>query len=304
MSAPPNISVIIPAFRAAATIGRAFSSIAAQTTPPREVVVVDDGSDDHTADAAAKFSPRFEAAGIILKIFRQANLGPSAARNRAIRESSGTWLAFLDADDEWLPTKVERSLAIAAGTGANFVAHDFLISNNSREDRADCARHCPPGTDPFLAQLLRGFIATSTVVVRRDLIVRAGGFDPGLRSGQDYDLWLAVLTLPGINFRIFPEALSRYHVTANSISTRVDMRRQAALTILARHRESLRGRVQSPAWTTTLRVLIIHAQAALMHAKQGHVGAALVDALRIPASLIMTLSLPNAVGRTNYLAQQ
>lgn len=303
MLAPADISVIVPAFRAAGTIERALLSIAAQTTVPKEVVVVDDGSDDGTADVAAAYTEHLAGNGVSLKVIRQCNLGPGAARNRAIRESSGDWLAFLDADDEWLPQKIERSMVAASEGRASFISHDYLAVYDGRETAINCARHCPPGTDPFVAQILRGFIATSTVLARRELIVRAGGFDPELRSGQDYDLWLAMLALPETRFRAFPEFLSRYHVTANSVSTQVDLRRRAALAILARHRKSLRGRVASPLATAALRVLIIHVQAALMHAKQGVIGAALIDALLTPASLIMTLGQPFAAARPNYLAQ-
>lgn len=298
-----DVSAIMPAWRAQATIGRALASIAAQTIPPREAIVVDDGSDDGTAKAAEACGPRLAAAGIALKVVRQPHLGPGAARNRAIVESSGAWLAFLDADDEWLPAKIERSLAVAAESGADILSHNYLTVDGGRETPADCARHCPPGADPFTAQLLRGFIATITVMARRDLVLRGGGFDSSLRSGQDYDLWLALLALPGTGFRVFPEALARYHITADSVSSRVGLRREAALAILARHWRCLRGRTRAPLGTAFLRVLIIHAQAAAMHTRRSEFRAAAGAAFRIPMSLLMTLASPPPQVRPNYLIQ-
>jgi glycosyltransferase involved in cell wall biosynthesis len=93
------ISVVIPVFNGAAYIGQAIESVLGQTLPPREVIVVDDGSTDETADAVRKYQPR-----VVYR--RQPNQGPGAARNLGIRESKGELLAFLDSDDLWLPPKL------------------------------------------------------------------------------------------------------------------------------------------------------------------------------------------------------
>ena len=105
-----DVSVIVAAYQAAGTIGRALRSIAGQTLKPREVVVVDDGSSDGTFEAAESEAPNMN--GIELRVFKTwENHGAGAARNRAIAESREPTLAFLDADDEWLPEKLERSTA-------------------------------------------------------------------------------------------------------------------------------------------------------------------------------------------------
>src|SRR5690349_17735421 len=114
----PTYSVIIPAFNAAATVGRAIDSAVSQTLPPVEVIVVDDGSRDDTFSAASKF-------GGNVKVIRQTNAGPGAARNRAVSESTGEWLAFLDADDSWLPHKMERQ----------FKSHADLIHSAAQNPR-------------------------------------------------------------------------------------------------------------------------------------------------------------------------
>ena len=103
-----DVSVVIPAWQAAATIGRALASIGTQTATPGEVIVVDDGSTDGTAAAAQT------AVGLLggspLCVLTQTNAGAGAARNRGIEAAQGRLLAFLDADDEWLPGKLERSI--------------------------------------------------------------------------------------------------------------------------------------------------------------------------------------------------
>lgn len=295
-----DVSVVTPAFNARATIARTLASIAAQTMRPREVIVVDDGSTDGTVAAAEACAP--EMRGIALKILRQGNAGAAAARNRAIVAAQGTWLAFLDADDEWLPAKIERCMAELARHNADMAAHDYIRVENGKTQAVDCARRCPPGADPFVAQLLYGFISSTTVVARHELVRRAGGFDPALRSSHDYELWLALLARRGIRFCMIPEALSRYHITPGGITSNVGLRRAASLAALDRHWRRLRGRATAPAMIAALRAAVVHAQAARMHWDAGHAGAAVLDVLAAPVSLIGLFANPPPLSRPNSLA--
>lgn len=261
-----DVSVIIPAFRAARTVGRALRSVASQTLKPLEVVVVDDGSDDGTSAVAQ--ACRSFLGGIELRLFRQDNQGAGAARNTALVRARGTYVAFLDADDEWLPVKLQRSLAAIERANADIVSHNYLLLDGKQERLIDCARH-HRGGDAFVAQMLRGFIATSTVVARRALLIEIGGFDPGLRSAQDYELWLALVDRTDVGFEVFSDALTQYHVTQHSISSDIDLRRQASLNALERHIPRLRGRSAVPALVAILRCLIVHVQAAEAHLARG-----------------------------------
>ena len=229
-----DASVITPAYRAAATIGRALQSVAKQTLRPHQVIVVDDGSEDGTYEAALALAGTMN--GVDLKVVRQVNQGAGAARNRALREATGTYVAFLDADDEWLPEKLAHTMAHLEGSDYVLVAHDVrLADNGGGESVFDCARHFEAARDPFVSYFLRGYIATSTVVARRDALIAAGGFDERLASGQDYELWLRLISAPGARFRVFAGALTRNHVTENSISSHIDLRRRCAMNILLRH---------------------------------------------------------------------
>ena len=201
-----DVGVIVAAYRAAGTIGRTLMSIAAQTVKPREVVVVDDGSDDGTADAARACASDMN--GIELVVLRtEDNHGAGAARNRAIAEARQPVLAFLDADDEWLPVKLERSLAIFDEGDYALVAHDYLTGDGDRAEHHHCERRFLEGADPFVQLYRKGYIASCSVVARRDAVLAASGFDEGLRNAQDFELWLAMLRKPGTRFRVFGEAL-------------------------------------------------------------------------------------------------
>lgn len=233
-----DVSVIMPAFRAEETIRRALVSIARQTVRPLEVIVVDDGSDDGTS-VVAQSSAANERINLIL--LRQTKSGPGAARNAALKIAKGRFLAFLDADDEWLPRKLEFALN---NIGSRILlAHNMLtVSPQGHERLVDSARNFPRFGDPFVALFKRGFIATSTVLLRRDALNAVSGFDAGLPSGQDYELWLRIASVYPEGLGVLPEALTRYHVTSGSITQDIGTRRRCAIEIAARHASLLRPR--------------------------------------------------------------
>ncbi len=232
-----TISVVIPAYKAAGTIERALASVAAQTLKPDQVVVVDDGSHDGTAEAARACLGRMGS--IELNVLEQENQGAGAARNRAIRESHGEWLAFLDADDEWMPDKLSHSLEILKAGGLGLMAHNYWAVFPNGDHLVDCAARFSAFRDPFVGLYRKGFLATSTVVVRRIPIIEAGGFDESLAAVQDFDLWLKVLKRPNMVFQVTPAALTRYHVTPGSITSHTKRRLDCGMTVATRHAPSM-----------------------------------------------------------------
>ncbi len=187
----PRVSVVIPAFNAEGHLPRALRSALAQTRPAWEILVVDDGSTDRTAEVAAGFG------GTVRVLRHGRNRGLSAARNTGIRHALGDWVALLDSDDAWYPAKLERQARAfgADGRGPGFV---FCLTRVIRADGAswiDCADAPLPQKDPrgFLADLLvRNAVSGSgcSPVVRRDVLIETGGFDESLRACEDWDLWL------------------------------------------------------------------------------------------------------------------
>lgn len=263
-----DVSVVMPAYRAAAVIGRALASIAAQTLKPREVVVVVDGSNDGTVEAARAMISRMN--GIILRVFWQEHAGPGAARNRALLESSGRWIAFLDADDEWMPQKIERSMAHLDGSDLTLVAHDGMIVDGDHERENVCSRRFRAASDPFAELYRRGFIDTCSVVVRRQSVLDAGGFDPNLSVGQDFDLFLAILGRPGTRFTVFAEPLVRYHILPNSVTSKTFRRLFCQMRILRRHAPALYGRRGSRLAHIAFRTLAVHYEAMQAFRRRRH----------------------------------
>ncbi|MEO0036294.1 MAG: UDP-Glc:alpha-D-GlcNAc-diphosphoundecaprenol beta,3-glucosyltransferase WfgD [Pseudomonadota bacterium] len=302
MTAPADVSVVMPAYRNAATIGRALASIAGQTVPPREVIVVDDGSDDDTVAVVKAMARRMGP--VRLRLFTQPNQGAGAARNRAVAVAGGTWLAFLDADDQWLPTKLERSLAESDGLVMS--SHNLInVAPDGTESYNDSrARWRRDPADPYRTLFLRGFISSSTVLVRREALVAAGGFDETLRSAQDYEMWLAVLAGAGDRFRTFGDPLLRYTLAPDGITSRIDRKVACSLAILRRHMGILRRRPGPVLRLVVLRAAIIHYEAIQAYRARRQWGRAALELLRFPFRLAGLLAaLPFARGaRPDFLA--
>jgi hypothetical protein len=204
-------SVIIPVFNLRAFLAEAIDSVLAQTLSRDEVeiVVVDDGSTDGSDEVARRFLPR-------IHYVAQANRGLSAARNAGIRASRAPALAFLDADDRFLPDKLAASLALLA-------KHPEVGIAYSRVRYIDAAGNPLPGRGSItrdgdlLPDLLLGnLIHPNAAVVRRELVEAAGGFDETLTSLEDWDLWLR-LSLRGAQWACVPRPLAEYRIRADAM---------------------------------------------------------------------------------------
>ncbi len=156
----PTISVVIPAYNEASRIAGALESVFAQTRPPLEILVVDDGSTDDTATVAERYGAR---------VIAQKNLGISAARNRGIDEATGDWIALLDADDRWMPERLEwLARASAALPEIDFGFSDFTMEENGVVTVAHNLVRTP------LYVIARGEKKASTIyTIRRDALARA-----------------------------------------------------------------------------------------------------------------------------------
>ena len=284
-----DVSVIIPAYRARATIGRALESIAAQTLKPCEAIVVDDGSDDGTYEAATAQASALD--GINAKVLRQEHRGAGAARNRALMEAACRYVAFLDADDEWLPDKLERSMERLAGTDYVLVAHDYLrLDPDGTEAVVECSKRFSAGGDAYVSLYERGYMPTCTVVALRSEVQAAGGFDTTLASGQDFELWLAMLKEPGTRFLVFGDALARYHIQRDGITSRTGQRLECCLRIAGRYAPELRSRPGSSLASLWFRIAAVHGEAISAHLARGHLGLAVLAMVRLPVSLLALTS--------------
>ncbi len=253
------VSVIMPAYNAANSIETSLLSILHQTLLPREVIVIDDGSSDETANIVDKTALQFKGVTVILR--RQQNKGAGAARNVGLIHASQPYIAFLDADDTWTPEKLERSLAIMEQDDYALVAHDYIDIRNDNEVHIDCVKGFRSGTDAYVQLYLKGYIASISVIVKRDAILAAGGFDESLRNAQDFDMWLAILRNPRHKFTVFNEPLARYSHTPGSIMSHTDRRISCCTKIALRYLPAIKARNQSALKNLWLRMFFIYYEA-------------------------------------------
>jgi glycosyltransferase involved in cell wall biosynthesis len=189
----PLVSVVIPAYNCERFIGDALDSVFVQDYPALEVIVVDDGSTDDTCGVVARY-------GKAVNLIRQRNAGAAVARNEGLRQARGEYVALLDSDDVWLPGKLRLQVEHLECNPdvAMCCTHWHLwfpdAAGHYPAERASAPASAP--VDPkcagwiYCELLLDCEVWTSTVVMRRGLDARVGGFDVELRRGQDYDYWL------------------------------------------------------------------------------------------------------------------
>lgn len=212
---PQALSVVIPAHNAARTLDRALASVFCQDIPRLEIIVVDDGSRDGTAALAAAF-----ATGPVRVIRLEECGGAANARNHGIAAAQGELVAFLDADDEWLPNKLERQLALLdANPSMDFVSCGARLIAPDGSDCGTLYPGRPPawGGTAWQVLLAYNFIATPSIVVRRKALAAVGGFDTALKVGEDQDMWIR-LSLAG-ELGYVDDMLVRVHETPNSLSS-------------------------------------------------------------------------------------
>jgi glycosyltransferase involved in cell wall biosynthesis len=201
----PNVSVIIPAYNAEGFITDTVRSALDQTYQDLEVIVVDDGSTDGTLAQLESFGPR-------VRVHRQANSGVARARNTGVGLARGSWIAFLDADDVWLPHKIERQLAWATRADVPMSFTD-RFNFGSIGDLPELQSIVTPmrGGDIFVPLMHGNFITLTSVMIQRELFEEMGGFYTGLNGTEDWDLWLRVAEQHPIGFVSEPLVYYRLH---------------------------------------------------------------------------------------------
>jgi glycosyltransferase involved in cell wall biosynthesis len=214
MSYNPLVSVVIPTYNRASLIPAAIESVLGQTYKNIELIIVDDGSSDNTQEVLAGYGDR-------IRVVLQENAGPAIARNRGIAISKGDIIAFLDSDDQWLPTKLERqveSLRVAGPEVTCSLCNCTVYYANGKQTStfaiADMAPTCETGIwlNPVEVLLNRFVMFNQAVAIRREVLERVGYFDETLRFGEDYDLPFR-LAMEG-PWTILRDELVSYHVAS------------------------------------------------------------------------------------------
>jgi hypothetical protein len=198
-----NVSVVIPAYNAAATVAEAIDSALAQTLPPFEVIVVDDGSTDSTAKVLARYQDR-------IRVISQRNGGLSSARNAALRIASGEYVAFLDADDVWMPQMLARTVPfLDADPKCVLVFTDLtVVDSNGKTLQSSLVGGRTEA--PTLQQLQHELwpIMPSAVVMRRAVLDEIGGFCEEFRTYGYEDVWCWMRAREHGDFHYVPEHLA------------------------------------------------------------------------------------------------
>lgn len=209
--ARPLVSVVIPTFNCAKYLPESVGSAVSQTFAEKEVIVVDDGSTDNTKEALAPFRDR-------IIYIRQENSGASSARNRGVTQSRGKYIAFLDADDIWVPEKLRKqvefferqpeSVKLTYTDWEYFfdppeVSPHWILKISAYEGRVTKQLFC------------HDFIYTPTVMVEREFLTSLGPFDSGLAIAEDYDMWLRASAF--CEFRFLSEVLTAVRMRPESL---------------------------------------------------------------------------------------
>lgn len=205
------VSVVIPTYNCGQFLAAAIDSALCQTHKKFEVIVVNDGSNDDTSEVVRPFLSR-------INYIVQQNRGLSAARNAGIRESKGDFIAILDADDIWIPTKIEKQLKLFAtnhklgvvGCNGFYVDADGTVIG-------DFAKPCYSKTQQLRALVLKNFVSGgSEALIKKECFLRIGLFDEQLKSAEDWDMWLRIAQ--NYEFDFVRESLVKIRIRVNSMS--------------------------------------------------------------------------------------
>lgn len=216
----PRVSIVVPLFNKAPYVDRALRSISAQTFSDLEVIVVDDGSTDGGAERVEAFGDRR------FRLLRQENAGPGAARNRGMAQAAGDLIAFLDADDEWMPHYLEAAVAALSDPRAATVTCSYVDCPGEQSSRplwqrrglSDGLWQVTPATSVEMLVAMVAFMTPCSTVSRTEVLRRWGGFyaSGGCRYAEDAMLWLKILLNERVLFDLTPRI--RIHRDASHLS--------------------------------------------------------------------------------------
>jgi Glycosyl transferase family 2 len=230
---PPTFSVVVAAYQAAGTIGEALDSVLAQTVPPHEIVVCDDGSTDDLDAALAPFRER-------IVLVRQENGGEASAKNAAARAATGEFVAILDADDVYHPGRLEALGALAsARPDLDLLTTDAYLEVEGRVVRRVYGDDWTFEVADQRREIMRRNFVFGHAAVRRDRLLAAGGFDETIRFTTDWECWMRLI-LGGSRAGAVLEPLARYRVRPTALSA--DRTRMTAGRV-----QSLRKGLEHPA---------------------------------------------------------
>ncbi len=219
-----KVSVIIPAYNKAEYTRRTVDSVLAQTYPNIEIIVVDDGSKDRTAGVMAEYGSR-------INYFFKANGGACSARNEGILRAKGEYVTFLDCDDLYCPQKVARCVDYLEKNLRFGFVYSAVYFIDEKDSIVGLYDH-PRSREGLIASrlILGNFICNSTVVVKKDILHRAGFFDETIFTPADWDMWLRLSRIAEAGY--IRDPLIKYRVTDNYTFNRLEQARREEIVVL------------------------------------------------------------------------
>ena len=234
---PVKVSVVVPTFNRAEAMRRCLASLVRQTLKDFEVLVCDDGSTDKTRDVLEEFKNSLSIRYLPGHHFG----GPSVPRNRGIAEAEGEYVAFLDSDDWWHPTKLARCVSHLE-RGADFVYHSLMIVDRGASYNRPL--RCSSAKRNMLERVMcRGYcIPNSSVMVRSSVIRKVNGFSelPNLVSVEDLDCWIRIAAITD-RFKSIPTILGCYGRDGSGISVVLDRQIERLILVYQRNCHLLPG---------------------------------------------------------------
>jgi glycosyltransferase involved in cell wall biosynthesis len=238
MNARPMVSIIMPAYNASKTITDSINCVLAQTYEHWELLIINDGSTDNTWKVLTQFDERR------IKVFTQVNKGVAVARNTGLKHAQGEYIAFLDSDDLWLTTKLEKQILLFEGSsnrlGLIYTKYRSFYKDISRSFSMDI--DAPIGyLNPYHRLLIMDYVPTLTVMIKASIVNDIGYFSEDLRGTEDWDYWIRIAK----SYRIerLNEELAFYRISPNSLSRNKDKHSIEELKVLDRH---LTGKLDIP----------------------------------------------------------
>jgi glycosyltransferase involved in cell wall biosynthesis len=210
------VSVIIPAYNHGSYLPRSVSSVLAQTYTEYEVIVIDDGSTDDTPACVAGFIDQ-------IRYHHQENSGLGAARNKGLALARGEYVQFLDADDSIAPEKFEMQVpALAADESISVVYSDYANLDSNQQMFGETSSPLSPGESPLWRLIRENFMPVHSPLVRRESLLKEGGFDESRDAQEDWDLWLR-LASRGHKFQYYPGVFAYYHRDGSRMTSNSDL---------------------------------------------------------------------------------
>jgi glycosyltransferase involved in cell wall biosynthesis len=226
---PGLVSVIIPVYNRASLVERTIDSALNQTYANVEIVVIDDGSTDETPLVLARYAELYPSQ---VRVIRQANAGQVVARNKGIAVARGEYMAFLDSDDTWHPTKLARQLPLFKNGVGLVYSSIFEVDD---DDRVLRAVPCEPNMRGYIYEslLVRNRMTGGSVVVTREALGQTGVFDTQLRAAENWDLWIRIAEKFAVDY--VDEPLINYRVHDSNMSRDESRMREATSALLRKH---------------------------------------------------------------------